>query len=297
MRVIQPREDAYLNNEAGHEAQFVIISVVRTERHGFLNFQNRNNVMLTRCKSGMVIVAKKSFLKDRASETLLGKLVVYWDKKASWIGWRDVAAGHVELPGFTRVKTVCTPIQTTRISQTVKQKQVRTSQSITRQSSPLIVSQWPALVRDDMKGTIGAGVQVSTDQVQKTSLPPNVNKLRVNPHPTVIRTGRGPWASTGKLKLVENNEGNLVDSYDSLRWPSLKQSNTEGSASVGVSSGQVQTTSLPPNVNVVTPSPYPTVRRTGWGPWTSPGGLGLPGNNGEDLDAFIGSLKQKKRRK
>ena len=254
--------------------------------------------MLTRCKSGMVIVAKKSFLKDRASETLLGKLAVYWDKKASWIGWRDVAAGHVELPGFIRAKPVCTPtVQTSPISQTTEQKQARTWQSTTCQSSSPIVSQWSALVRNDKEETIGAGVQVSTGQVQKTSLPPNVNLLRVNPYPTVISTGRGPWTSTGKLKAVENNEENLDASHESLMWPILKRSDAKETIGVGASSGQVQTTSLPPNVNVVTPSPYPTVRRTGWGPWTSPGGLGLPGNNGEDLDAFIGSLKQKKRRK
>jgi len=87
----------------GHEADYVIISAVRTNAPGFLCVQNRTNVMLTRCKMGMVIVTNRLFVQDGARSTLLGKLASYWSRghiNDIWIDWRSVAQKGVDLPGF-----------------------------------------------------------------------------------------------------------------------------------------------------------------------------------------------------
>lgn len=83
-----------------------MVSVVRSERPGFLTSLERMNVMLTRCKKGMVIVSNKGFLGKGGSgkSTLLGKLIAYWQlhyyaNTSPWIDWRSVAEGKVNLPG------------------------------------------------------------------------------------------------------------------------------------------------------------------------------------------------------
>ena len=91
-------------NVTGNEAQYIIISVVRTTGPGFLKSQNRVNVMLTRCKLGMVLVTKQDFTRYKSvRKTLLGKLVKYWEKRARntgvWCKWADIAEGKANLPG------------------------------------------------------------------------------------------------------------------------------------------------------------------------------------------------------
>lgn len=89
----------------GNEADYILISIVRTEKPGFLTSEQRVNVMLTRCKEGMVIVSGRAFLhKPNVKKTLLGRLCNYWEeqhggKDATWRGWRDVAEGRASLPG------------------------------------------------------------------------------------------------------------------------------------------------------------------------------------------------------
>ncbi|KIJ30351.1 hypothetical protein M422DRAFT_187254, partial [Sphaerobolus stellatus SS14] len=88
----------------GNEADIVIVSAVRTSGPGFLQNLNRVNVMLTRCKMGMIIVTNRSFVYGRGRKTLLGKLAKYWDKnesvpgKLNWVDWRRVAEEKAKLP-------------------------------------------------------------------------------------------------------------------------------------------------------------------------------------------------------
>jgi AAA domain len=91
----------------GNEADYVLISVVRSSKPGFLNSLNRMNVMLTRCRAGLVIVTNKLFLDSETGgrHTLLGRLARHWEyyrrdqTVTSWISRRLVAEGAADLPG------------------------------------------------------------------------------------------------------------------------------------------------------------------------------------------------------
>ena len=59
----------------GNEEDFIIISIVRTLKLGFLKDLRRTNVMLSRCKKGMFIVSKPHFLTEIAKDSLIGQFV------------------------------------------------------------------------------------------------------------------------------------------------------------------------------------------------------------------------------
>ncbi|KIK52413.1 hypothetical protein GYMLUDRAFT_77825 [Collybiopsis luxurians FD-317 M1] len=80
----------------GNEADYLLISVVRSNGVGFLKSLNRTNVMLTRCRKGMVIVSSRPFLRSVAHDTLLGS--------EAWVEAEDVAESTVNLPGVTVAK-------------------------------------------------------------------------------------------------------------------------------------------------------------------------------------------------
>ncbi|KAI9510321.1 AAA domain-containing protein, partial [Russula earlei] len=65
----------------GNEADYVILSSVRTQQPGFLNSSSRMNVALTRCRKGMVIVTHKGFLQGAGWSTLLGQLSRAWPQR------------------------------------------------------------------------------------------------------------------------------------------------------------------------------------------------------------------------
>jgi len=75
-----PYEDRVFNVDSfqGNEADIIIISLVRTNLTGFLANLRRINVMLTRCKVAMFICCKMEFLKDKARDTLVGKMATEW---------------------------------------------------------------------------------------------------------------------------------------------------------------------------------------------------------------------------
>ncbi|PPQ95133.1 hypothetical protein CVT25_011676 [Psilocybe cyanescens] len=115
-----PSEPVYnLDSFQGNEADYILISVVRSGKPGFLVSQNRMNVLLTRCKKAMVIVTSRSFIDFGGSDTLLGHLVGHWGhisgtQRNIWTHWSLVAAGIADLPdvfGPNRNKqtTVLTP--------------------------------------------------------------------------------------------------------------------------------------------------------------------------------------------
>ncbi|KAJ6513129.1 P-loop containing nucleoside triphosphate hydrolase protein [Mycena sanguinolenta] len=58
----------------GNEDDYIVLSVVRTEKIGFLAEARRVNVMLTRCKKGMVILTSRAFVEGVAKCTLIGLL-------------------------------------------------------------------------------------------------------------------------------------------------------------------------------------------------------------------------------
>ena len=100
---------------SGHEEEFVIVSAVRTDRPGFLSVQRRNNVMLSRCTTGMIVVTNKSFLtyNDSSAKTLLGKLVNHWaaatPSGSVWIDWRSITSQSANLPGVYAPKPAPAP--------------------------------------------------------------------------------------------------------------------------------------------------------------------------------------------
>lgn len=91
----------------GNEADYVILSSVRTRSAGFLKSQPRMNVGLTRCKKGMVVVTSKCFLRGAGRSTLLGKLEQAWTTQPpprnAWIDWKAMLSKSVELPGLTQL--------------------------------------------------------------------------------------------------------------------------------------------------------------------------------------------------
>ena len=70
---------------------YIVVSVVRSAKPGFLTNARRTNVMLSRCKRGMVVCASREFLDGKAKATLMGKLSAEW--KNGWVSWRDALQG------------------------------------------------------------------------------------------------------------------------------------------------------------------------------------------------------------
>ncbi|KAK7681802.1 hypothetical protein QCA50_015149 [Cerrena zonata] len=90
-------EDKCFNVDSfqGNEADHIVISVVRSDKVGFLKNLRRSNVMLSRCKQSMTICTNRRYLEGVASDTLLGKLAKEWGAAGrQWLTWRDVLAGR-----------------------------------------------------------------------------------------------------------------------------------------------------------------------------------------------------------
>ncbi|EGO20328.1 hypothetical protein SERLADRAFT_400575, partial [Serpula lacrymans var. lacrymans S7.9] len=81
------------------------------------------NVMLTRCKAGMVIVTNRMFLRNEAQETLVGKLARHWENTLgevkTWTNWRLVAEARASLPGAasTRPSGILIPKENSSLAQ------------------------------------------------------------------------------------------------------------------------------------------------------------------------------------
>ncbi|KAI6042882.1 P-loop containing nucleoside triphosphate hydrolase protein [Pisolithus marmoratus] len=78
-------EDKCFNVDSfqGNEEDYIIISLVRCWGLGFLEDLRRTNVMLTRCKRGMVIFTSKEFMKKYGKDSLVGQLLDYYE--GAWI--------------------------------------------------------------------------------------------------------------------------------------------------------------------------------------------------------------------
>jgi superfamily I DNA and/or RNA helicase len=93
-------EDKVFNVDSfqGNEDDYIIVSLVRTVKVGFLSNQRRTNVMLSRCKKSMVLCANRSFLtgNPKARKTLVGKLAAEWMATgAEWVEWSDLLGGRM----------------------------------------------------------------------------------------------------------------------------------------------------------------------------------------------------------
>lgn len=73
----------------GNEDDYIVVSLVRTKKLGFLDDQRRVNVMLTRCKKGLIICAKRSFVEGPAQDCLVGRLAREIGP-LTWLSGRDV---------------------------------------------------------------------------------------------------------------------------------------------------------------------------------------------------------------
>lgn len=78
----------------GNEEDYIIISLVRSRELGFLTNLRRTNVMLTRCKLGMIIVSSEQFLTGVGSTTLVGTLLEKMGPSA-WLGKAEFEAGEL----------------------------------------------------------------------------------------------------------------------------------------------------------------------------------------------------------
>jgi hypothetical protein len=76
----------------GNEADHIIISIVRTEKIGFLNNRRRSNVMLSRCKQSMIICTNRAFVNGKGSKTLLGEMSAQWGN--AWLSHHDIINGN-----------------------------------------------------------------------------------------------------------------------------------------------------------------------------------------------------------
>jgi len=82
----------------GREDEFIVISIVRTKKLGFLSDLRRTNVMLTRCQRGMYIVSSKAFLEGRTgADSLVGKMAAeLGNQPGTWLTQRDIEGGKFE---------------------------------------------------------------------------------------------------------------------------------------------------------------------------------------------------------
>ncbi|KAF8825249.1 hypothetical protein HHX47_DHR7000297 [Lentinula edodes] len=84
----------------GNEDNFIIISIVRSDKPGFLTNLRRTNVMLTRFKRGMFIVTSKKFITGPGAGTLVAQLADYYKKRvgdAAWLGTEEIGGEKMVL--------------------------------------------------------------------------------------------------------------------------------------------------------------------------------------------------------
>lgn len=88
--------DYGIDGVVGNEEDYIIISLVRSRDLGFLADKRRMNVMLSRCKRGMVIFTNKAYVEKYAGpgKSLIGELVYNWYDGEAWIEVGDLDKTH-----------------------------------------------------------------------------------------------------------------------------------------------------------------------------------------------------------
>ncbi|KAF8126923.1 hypothetical protein EV363DRAFT_1452614 [Boletus edulis] len=81
----------------GNEEDYIVIPPVRSRDLGFLEDKRRMNVMLSRCKRGMVIFTNKAYIEKYAGpgKSLIGELTHKWYDGEAWIEMGDLAKTHI----------------------------------------------------------------------------------------------------------------------------------------------------------------------------------------------------------
>ncbi|ESK87246.1 atp-dependent helicase nam7 [Moniliophthora roreri MCA 2997] len=92
-------EDKCFNVDSfqGNEENIIIISLVRSRAIGFLDNLRRTNVMLTRCKRGMIIVTSRAFLEGAGAVSLVGDLKRHLEdnlKERAWLSEDELRDGR-----------------------------------------------------------------------------------------------------------------------------------------------------------------------------------------------------------
>ncbi|KAF8843771.1 hypothetical protein BDN67DRAFT_896582 [Paxillus ammoniavirescens] len=84
----------------GNEEDYIIISLVRSRDLGFLEDKRRMNVMLSRCKRGMVIFTNKAYITKYAGpgKSLVGELIFQYYEGDEGGAWMEV--GEIEKTHF-----------------------------------------------------------------------------------------------------------------------------------------------------------------------------------------------------
>lgn len=90
------RKNKIIDPSTGNEEDYIIVSLVRSEKIGFLKEMRRVNVMLTRCRKGMVICTNRSFITNEASDSLVGELAMTFGEEA-WVPSTQVLRGSWSL--------------------------------------------------------------------------------------------------------------------------------------------------------------------------------------------------------
>ncbi|KAJ3797034.1 AAA domain-containing protein, partial [Lentinula aff. detonsa] len=85
-------EDKCFNVDSfqGNEEDYIIISIVRSYKAGFLKNLRRTNVMLTRFRRGMFIVTSRKFINGPGAGTLVAQLATYYEKRVGDAAWVKV---------------------------------------------------------------------------------------------------------------------------------------------------------------------------------------------------------------
>ncbi|KAF8199698.1 P-loop containing nucleoside triphosphate hydrolase protein [Pholiota molesta] len=93
-----PWEDKCFNVDSfqGNEDDYIVISLVRSNKLGFLQEMQRVNVMLTRCKRGMIICTSRNFLEGPAADSLVG--ILRKSNEFLHVEWLD--GGQVQFDGL-----------------------------------------------------------------------------------------------------------------------------------------------------------------------------------------------------
>ena len=69
----------------GNEEDYIVVSVVRTSSPGFMTNKRRTNVMLSRCKKGMMILTRRGFLEGTTIKTLIGQFAEEHVPETGWV--------------------------------------------------------------------------------------------------------------------------------------------------------------------------------------------------------------------
>ncbi|KAF9267868.1 hypothetical protein L218DRAFT_1057752 [Marasmius fiardii PR-910] len=92
-------EDTCFNVDSfqGNEEDIIIISLVRSRSIGFLKNLRRTNVMLSRCKEGMLVVSSRPFLTGIGSDSLVGDLMRSLEERMgskAWLTKEELSSGR-----------------------------------------------------------------------------------------------------------------------------------------------------------------------------------------------------------